>query len=145
MPSRTDGSSKTSQSNINVTLEPRVSKTESTFPCPLCAAALELRESRVKKPYSVCNSCGIQIFFRGKNAISRLRALNSSTKSPTGLPVGGNTAAIAFARLEQLRAQKKQLEQKRPFVFADQDLENAISAIEKEIARAQLGLRHLAE
>jgi hypothetical protein len=135
---------KSAGSNVNVTLGPAQNASKSTFPCPLCNAALELRESRVRKPYAVCNSCGIQIFFRGKNAISRLKELNSNGKLPVGVPAGGNTASIAFARLEQLRAQKKQLEQKRPFVLADKDLENAISAVEKEIAKSQTALAALA-
>ena len=63
-------------SNVNVTLpgdsgqNPRRS-----FPCPLCGTQLELRESLRVKPYCVCNSCGIQVFFRGQKGISRLRKL----------------------------------------------------------------------
>ena len=135
---------KTAGTHVKVTLRGEQNAPKSTFPCPLCGAPLELRESRVRKPYSVCNSCGIQIFFRGKTAISRLKELGSAGKSPAGSVFGANTATSAFARLEQLRAQKKQLEQKRPLIFADRDLENAISAADKEIAEAQTALAQLA-
>jgi len=53
-------------------------------------------------------------------------------------------AVIAFNRLEQLRAQKSELEHKRPLIFADEDLEHAISAIDAEIAQAQIALAQLA-
>ena len=53
-------------------------------------------------------------------------------------------AVIAFNRLEQLRAQKRELEEKRPLIFADRDLEHAISAIDAEIAQAQVALERLA-
>jgi hypothetical protein len=43
-----------------------------------------------------------------------------------------------------LRAQKNEFEQKRPLMFADKDLENAISAIDAEIAQAQIALTQLA-
>ena len=136
---------KTAGAHVNVTLGGAQSTAKSTFPCPLCGAALELRQSRVRKPYCVCNSCGIQIFFRGKIGISRLKELAAAGKVPSGAVFGGNAASLAFARLEQLRAQKKQLEQKRPLIFADRDLENAITALDREIAEVQLEIDRLAK
>ena len=135
---------KTAGTDVNVTLGSAQSARKSTFPCPLCGAALDLRESRVRKPYCVCNSCGIQIFFRGKIGISKLRELAVAGRAPAGAVFGGNTATLAFAQLEQLRAQKKQLEQKRPLIFSDRDLENAIAALEKEIAGVQSAIGRLA-
>ena len=135
---------KTAGAHVNVTLAGTKNAPKSTFPCPLCGAALDLRESRVRKPYCVCNSCGIQIFFRGKVGISRLNDLAVAGKAPAGVVFGGNKASLAFTRLEQLRAQRKQLEQKRPLIFADRDLENAITALDREIAEVQLAIDRLA-
>lgn len=135
---------RTSTTNVNVTLEGTTLPPKSTFPCPLCGCALELRESRTKKPYSICNSCGIQIFFRGKVGISRLRKFCAIQQPSIGPVSGGHFAALTFSRLEQLRAQKKQLEQKRPFILADKDLENAICAIDREIAETRLALSQMA-
>jgi hypothetical protein len=53
-------------------------------------------------------------------------------------------AVTLFNRLEQLRAQKDALEEKRPLIVTDKDLENAISAIESEIAQTQNALNALA-
>lgn len=69
-------------SNVNVTLaDSPPAAPGRTFPCPLCGSALELRRSRADKPYSICNPCGIQIFFRGKTGISRLRAFVDRAQS----------------------------------------------------------------
>ncbi len=42
------------------------------FPCPLCQKGLEIKISKKQKPYCVCLDCGIQLFIRGKEGISRL-------------------------------------------------------------------------
>lgn len=49
---------------------------EGTFPCPLCNLRLEIRRSKNRKPYCVCNSCGLQLFIRGKKGIEKLKALS---------------------------------------------------------------------
>ncbi len=104
------------------------------FPCPLCGTHLDLRESRANKPYCVCNACGVQIFFRGRQGISRLRAILEEDKS---LSVGHSAAATpalaVFTRLEELRGHNKALQDRRPLIFADEDLDNAIAAITMEI------------
>lgn len=46
--------------------------------------------------------------------------------------------------LERLRAQRESLVNKRPLIFADNHLENAILAIEREITRIQVVLDALA-
>ena len=47
------------------------------FPCPLCTIGLEVRESKKDKPYVVCNSCGVQLFVRLPQGISRFRELTA--------------------------------------------------------------------
>lgn len=42
------------------------------FPCPVCTAARDVRITKKKKPYLVCDPCGIQIFFRGPAGIQEL-------------------------------------------------------------------------
>jgi len=129
-------------SNVNVTLPPdSVQKPTRSFPCPLCSTQLELRETRRVKPYCVCNSCGIQIFFRGQKGISRLRKLLDEHERLIGGPA--TPAVVAFNQLEQLRTQKSDLERRRPFIFSDADLENAIAAIDRDIVRMQAILSDL--
>ena len=45
------------------------------MPCVLCSKELELRRDKHKKPYFVCDSCGVQIFVRGRQGIENLEEL----------------------------------------------------------------------
>ena len=130
-------------SNVNVTLGRSPERLGRTFPCPLCMTQLELRQSRAKKPYCVCNSCGVQLFFRGRKGIAKLGAFSAHTGIP---PVQTEFlgAADAFSHLERLRAHRDDLKDKRPLIFSDKDLENAILAISVEIARTQQVLERFA-
>src|SRR5262245_40805535 len=42
------------------------------IPCVTCHRELEQRMSKKQKPYFVCESCGVQIFFRLREGIERL-------------------------------------------------------------------------
>jgi hypothetical protein len=89
----------------------------------------------------VCNPCGVQLFFRGKAGISRLRKLLSEHERVPGGPTAiAGPAITLFNRLEHLRAQKNELQQRRPLIFTDDDLEHTISAVEREIAHVQTAL-----
>jgi hypothetical protein len=130
--------------NINVTLADAAEPPRRQFPCPLCGTQLDLRQSRTRKPYCVCNACGVQIFFRGKNGISRLRELLETHDRLLGDSAAIATPAIAvFNRLEQLRAHKSELQQRRPLLFADDDLEHTIAAVDLDISRLQTALAQM--
>jgi predicted RNA-binding Zn-ribbon protein involved in translation (DUF1610 family) len=45
------------------------------FPCPLCGETRDLRETKKKKPYLVCDSCGVQLFVRNETGIGRVEQL----------------------------------------------------------------------
>ncbi len=42
------------------------------FPCPLCQRGLDIRISKKDKPYCVCSDCGLQLFIRNEEGVSRL-------------------------------------------------------------------------
>ena len=48
------------------------------FPCPLCRASLDVRDSKKDKPYVICDPCGMQMFVRGPGGIAKLDALIAS-------------------------------------------------------------------
>jgi ssDNA-binding Zn-finger/Zn-ribbon topoisomerase 1 len=35
---------------------------ELKFPCPLCGKGLDVRQTKKKKPYVICDPCGVQLF-----------------------------------------------------------------------------------
>ena len=45
------------------------------IPCFLCSQELEQRKDKHAKPYFVCDSCGVQIFVRGRQGIKNLDQL----------------------------------------------------------------------
>lgn len=45
------------------------------FPCPLCGSGLDVRASKKKKPYVICDPCGVQMFVRNGAGISKLEKL----------------------------------------------------------------------
>ena len=135
--------------NVNVTLERRGSEYDSLvgrqFPCPVCGVGLDIRITQKKrpKPYCVCETCGIQVFFRGKEGIRRLREILHSQTLITAEGSKADLAVILFNRIQQLREQKKQLEAKQGLIIRDPDLQNAIRVVDNEIKRAQIELAKL--
>jgi len=115
-----------------------------TFPCPLCGTGLELRESRAQKPYCICDPCGVQLFFRRKRGIARLNELADRERSVAAAQTSTSAAVATFEILERLRAQRESLVNRRPLIFADDHLDNAILAIEREITRVEIRLDELA-
>ena len=137
-----------SQANVNVTLNPLWAGFPEIvgrlFPCPLCGAGLPILISKTKKPYCICNSCGIQLFVRGKLGISRLRKL---ARDGILISSSGQSASYGIAllnRLEQLKLQRRDLVFKRPLIFADENVENAIELVDAEIKTVQVELAVIA-
>jgi hypothetical protein len=137
-----------SQANVKVTLDPLWASFPEIFgkefPCPLCTAGLPILISKTKKPYCICNSCGIQLFVRGKAGISRLRKL---ARNGILISTSGESASYGIAllnRLEQLKLQRQDLVFKRPLIFADSNVENAIVLVDAEIKSVQVELAVIA-
>lgn len=139
--------SRPASANVNVTLRGQDAELiDRIFPCPVCGMGLPLRSSRKQKPYCVCDSCGIQLFFRGKTGIARLNKLVESGRLISGKGTSTSLAITLYNRVQQLKAQREGLEIKQGFrfIFRDSDLDNAISAVEAEIERVQADLEKLA-
>jgi DNA-directed RNA polymerase subunit RPC12/RpoP len=125
----------------NVTLAEQTETAEELagkpFPCPLCGAPLPLEMTRKEKPYCTCNSCGIQIFFRGKAGIRRLQKL-LTVQEPILEEFRDSSVAVAlYNRLAQLKEQREMLVQKQGIIFRDKDLDSAIAAVDREIKQTQ--------
>jgi predicted RNA-binding Zn-ribbon protein involved in translation (DUF1610 family) len=134
--------------NVNVTW-PEDAKakelvTRKKFPCPVCGKGMEIRASMKKKPYSICDDCGIQLFFRGKKGIRRLREILDSDVLITGNESKVDQAVLLFNRIQQLSVQRKRLKAKRGLILSNPDLENAILAVDNEVERLQGELEKLA-
>jgi predicted RNA-binding Zn-ribbon protein involved in translation (DUF1610 family) len=139
---------KQSHTNVNVTLAssgtvlPEILGKE--FPCPLCGAGLPILISKRSKPYFTCNSCGVQIFIRGKAGISRLSKLAKGGILISAREISASYGIMLLNRLEQLNLQRKDLILKRPLIFKDINVENAIQLVDGEIENVQGELAEIA-
>lgn len=52
----------------------------SKIPCFLCVQELTQRTDKNRKPYFVCDPCGVQIFVRGRQGIKNLSELIATLK-----------------------------------------------------------------
>lgn len=136
------------QGNVNVTLGSLDGFLEDLvqreFPCPLCGEGLPILPSKRKKPYFVCNECGVQVFVRGKAGISRLKRM-----AEAGILVSGKKESLMHGitllnRLESLKLQKEELESKQGLFFIDKNVENAIHIVDAEIKKVEGELANLA-
>jgi predicted RNA-binding Zn-ribbon protein involved in translation (DUF1610 family) len=135
------------KANVNVTLkkEPTDNPFEGkVFPCPVCGTAHKLRIARTGKPYFHCDPCGIQLFFRGRSGIARLCELLKSETLIAGNESRAGAAVILYNRLQQLKADKRELEKKQGIFFRDEDLDNATAAVQNEIEKLQAELKQTA-
>jgi hypothetical protein len=130
-----------SQNNVNVTLTFSDGAlgifSGKEFPCPLCGAGLPILKSKRNKPYCTCNDCGLQVFVRGKKGISRLQYM-----AEHGILISATEEIAAHGisllnRLEQLKLQRRELEEKQGFFFSDKNVRNAISLVDVEIENVQ--------
>jgi hypothetical protein len=142
------GELKQDSAHVNVTLVPSGAGLEDLrgkkFPCPLCADGLMILASKRGKPYCVCNPCGIQLFFRGKTGISRLLQMVKGEILIPGKADGADYGIALFDRLQQLKAQKEELEEKRGLIFRDSGVENAILIVDAEIEKVEGELARVA-
>ena len=139
---------KQDSAHVNVTLVPLGAGLEDLqgkkFPCPLCGDGLAILASKRGKPYCVCNPCGIQLFFRGKPGISRLLQMVKREILIPGKADGADYGIALFDRLQQLKAQKEELEEKRGLIFRDSGVENAILIVDAEIEKVEGELARVA-
>ena len=64
---------------------PSQNQSDQCFPCPVCAARLEVRTSKKDKPYVVCDPCGVQMFIRSRSGIERFVVLVERAESGDAL------------------------------------------------------------
>ena len=104
-----------------------------SIPCFLCGAEMDERSSKRRKPYFVCDPCGIQIFIRRKAGIQLLDQLEKSLAMRDALVKPHKLFEFQrlLAELNGTKAQIKKIEDSLGIIFKDQVMVRAIKALRK--------------
>ena len=128
--------------NVNVPLEKPESRPNRMagrgFPCPVCAVNLPIRIARTQKPYCVWHGLRNSDFLSWQSGDCAFAGDSGRQYIGCGIVVRcEHPRAFVFNRIQHLKQRKSELERKQRLIFPDPDLENAIRAVDKEIARVQ--------
>ena len=118
------------------------------IPCFLCTQELDQRKDKNKKPYFVCNPCGIQIFVRGRQGIENLAEL-INTIQEREFPFHEHARVLheIQAILTEIRGVKKELQSLSgffDFLSEDADQERARELLNTRIANLLSRLEEIA-
>ncbi len=116
------------------------------LPCLLCGKQLNQRTDKNRKPYFVCDPCGIQLFIRRKQGIEKLAQLMHSL-SEHDLPIRQHAQFLyevqaILSEIDGLKVQIKKLDGEIGFFSIDKDkvrarkllitrIENLLSQLEQ--------------
>jgi DNA-directed RNA polymerase subunit RPC12/RpoP len=83
---------------------------EETLPCVLCSQELVQRKDKHSKPYFICDSCGVQMFVRGRQGIKNLSQLLTTLREHD-FPFREHAAALyeIQALLTEIRGIKEEI------------------------------------
>src|SRR5436309_10166052 len=95
------------------------------LPCLLCGNKLEKRTDKNRKPYFVCDPCGIQLFVRRKAGITRLEEL-MRTAEKNAIPFKQHAQKLFEVQailndIEGTKAQIQKVESEIGIFFPDED------------------------
>lgn len=103
-----------------------------SLPCPLCSTTLEIRKSIKGKPYTVCGSCGMQMFIRKEAGISALKNLIAN---------GGTDIILDTKKLkEKIHSHERELAQKAAALESAGQAQRELPKVSRQlqVARAEL-------
>ena len=107
------------------------------LPCLLCGKKLEQRTDKNKKPYFVCDPCGIQLFIRRTQGIEKLAQLIRSLNEHD-LPIRQHARSLyevqaILSEIDGLKTEIKKLVGEIGFFFVDEDKLRARKLLETRI------------
>jgi DNA-directed RNA polymerase subunit RPC12/RpoP len=106
------------------------------LPCLLCGAKLEKRTDKNRKPYFVCNPCGIQLFVRRQYGIKLLeKLLRLSAKNELPFKERAEEVYKIQALLTEINGIKEQIErmEQKTFFFPDREKMRACDLLKTKL------------
>jgi hypothetical protein len=108
------------------------------IPCFLCGNQLETRTDKNKKPYFICDPCGLQAFIRRNRGIQKLgEYVLASSKHQQKIKAHeeklGEIRGI-LAEINGVKEEIKKLDQEIGFFFPDEDKRAAQQALKNRLS-----------
>jgi hypothetical protein len=107
------------------------------LPCVLCGAKLEKRTDKNRKPYFVCNPCGIQFWVRRQHGIELLdKLLRDAAKNEIPFKERADEVYQIQALLTEITGVKQQierLESQITLLFRDEDKVRACNLLKTKL------------
>src|SRR6266567_544696 len=101
------------------------------IPCVLCGSKLEKRVDKNRKPYFVCDPCGIQLFVRRKRGMDLLEeAFRNLEKAQLPFTVHARNLHEIRALIKEIDGVKAEISKIGSFFLSDEELRirNALKA-----------------
>jgi hypothetical protein len=119
------------------------------LPCVLCGAKLEKRTDKNRKPYFVCNPCGIQFWVRRQRGIELLdKLMRDAAKNEIPFKQRAEQVYQVQALLTAINGIKQQierLESQTGFFFPDEDKVRACKLLKTKLQNLFKELEQLAK
>jgi|SRR5579864_2860937 hypothetical protein len=119
------------------------------LPCLLCTEKLERRTDKNRKPYFICNPCGIQLFIRRQHGIRLLeKLLRDVAKNELPFRQRAEEVHKIQALLTEINGVKQQIERleaQKGFFFPDQDKIRACNLLKVKLQNLFKELEQLAK
>ena len=110
--------------------EPEIELEPQYVACFLCGDSLEVRESKRKKPYFICDPCGLQAFIRKDRGIKKLEKLVTGFRA-------ANPVIELIAELDALEIKLAEIRDDKPVFGENPNLELLERAVIREIGRVR--------
>ena len=119
------------------------------LPCLLCGKQLNQRTDKNRKPYFVCDPCGIQLFIRRQQGIEKLEQLMRSLNG-RDLPIRQHAQSLyevqaILAEIDGLKTEITKLDGEIGIFFVDEDKLRARKLLKTRIENLLLQLEQIAK
>jgi hypothetical protein len=108
------------------------------IPCFLCSTDLEIRSDKHKKPYFICDHCGVQAFVRKDTGIAQLEKLLRNLRTQDFQFAKHKESFLQICavlnEIDDLKREIEKQESKSRFFSSDSDAERAIAALRARIS-----------
>ena len=117
-----------------------------SLPCHLCGSKLEQRIDKNKKPYFVCDDCGIQLFIRRKRGMDLLEdAFRNSEKAEIPFRIHARNLYEIQALLKEISGVKGEIDKLGNALFMSDDKLRVRNSLKQKLKNLLFQLEQMAQ